>query len=119
MNATAVARIIDGAISAYRAEIGQDASPSTPPMIEGMAEAVRAIWACPTDPTPEWLHDRWLTARKAAGWTHGPVRDVEAKISPALTPWAELPREERLKGRIFLQLAQAFDPNMSYDDGCD
>ncbi|MCB1079359.1 MAG: hypothetical protein KDM64_16185, partial [Verrucomicrobiae bacterium] len=35
-------------------------------------------------------HDRWLAAKRADGWTYGPVRDNEKKINPMLREWADL-----------------------------
>ncbi len=35
-------------------------------------------------------HDRWMAERLAAGWTPGAVKDVDAKRTPFLVPWADL-----------------------------
>jgi len=43
----------------------------------------------------ELEHERWTEERRAAGWTLGPVKDVHAKRSPYLVPWAELSEEVR------------------------
>jgi hypothetical protein len=40
-------------------------------------------------------HGRWFAERTADGWTHGPVRDDEAKRNPLLVPWEELGEEAR------------------------
>ena len=40
-------------------------------------------------------HDRWTQERRAAGWTLGPVKDVPAKRSPYLIPWADLSEDVR------------------------
>ena len=40
-------------------------------------------------------HDRWVSDRRAAGWTLGATRDVERKISPHLVPYERLPEEIR------------------------
>lgn len=36
-------------------------------------------------------HRRWIAERTKAGWSYGEKRDVEAKTSPYLVPWEELP----------------------------
>ena len=36
-------------------------------------------------------HIRWTVERLLDGWTLGPARDTEKKISPSLVSWAELP----------------------------
>lgn len=40
-------------------------------------------------------HERWVAERRAAGWTSGPVKDVERRITPYLIPWEELTEEIR------------------------
>jgi hypothetical protein len=40
-------------------------------------------------------HDRWVAERRAAGWTAGPARDVERKVTPFLVPWEALSEEIR------------------------
>lgn len=36
-------------------------------------------------------HRRWLRERARAGWSYGPDKDVDARRSPYLVPWEELP----------------------------
>lgn len=52
--------------------------------------------------TPEQAHERWLTEKRAAGWTWGPVKDASLKQHPCFVPYAELPVEQRAKDHIFL-----------------
>jgi len=40
-------------------------------------------------------HERWVAERRAAGWTLGPVKDVERKTTPYLVSWEELAEEIR------------------------
>ena len=40
-------------------------------------------------------HRRWLREREQAGWTYAPVKDVEAKTSPYLVSWEDLPDRAR------------------------
>jgi len=40
-------------------------------------------------------HERWVAERQAAGWTLGPVKDVERRVTPYLVDWAELAEEIR------------------------
>ena len=44
-------------------------------------------------------HQRWFDDRTAAGWTHGDVRDDEAKRNPLLVDWGELPDDARAFNR--------------------
>ena len=40
-------------------------------------------------------HRRWLREREQAGWTYAPVKDVQAKTSPYLVSWEDLPDRAR------------------------
>lgn len=40
-------------------------------------------------------HRRWISERTKAGWVYAETRDVEAKTSPYLVPWEELPDRAR------------------------
>jgi hypothetical protein len=53
-------------------------------------------------------HERWMTERTAAGWTHGEVRDDQRKQNPLLVPWDELAEPAKESNR---QAAQAL-PSM-------
>lgn len=50
---------------------------------------------------PEASHESWLAVKLADGWTHGPVKDPEAKRHPCICPFAELPREQQAKDHLF------------------
>jgi hypothetical protein len=39
----------------------------------------------------ELEHDRWCRERRAEGWTAGPARDDERKVTPYLVDWDQLP----------------------------
>ena len=43
----------------------------------------------------ELEHERWNQERTKEGWTLGPERDLEKKISPHLVPWSKLPDDIR------------------------
>ena len=51
--------------------------------------------------SPEELHKSWLAAKLADGWSLGDVKDVEKKTHPAMIPYADLPRSQRVKDRLF------------------
>ena len=40
-------------------------------------------------------HDRWMAAKLATGWVHGPLRDDARRIHPDIVPYAQL--TERIK----------------------
>ena len=43
----------------------------------------------------ENVHDVWAARRIAEGWTYGPSRSDEAKTTPCLVPYEELPECEK------------------------
>jgi voltage-gated potassium channel Kch len=48
-------------------------------------------------------HDRWVAHRIWDGWTVGRVKDVTARTSPYLVPWADLTEEIREIDREFVR----------------
>lgn len=48
-----------------------------------------------TDLIAEQVHDTWAKARLEEGWTYGEERSAEAKTTPWLVPYAELPESEK------------------------
>jgi hypothetical protein len=48
-----------------------------------------------TEQLAEMEHERWVAERLADGWTLGPERDVERKITPHLVAWEQLADEIR------------------------
>lgn len=62
---------------------------------DGMHSAVKAAL---TGSSPQDLHTAWVADRRARGWTHGPVKNPEAKTHPCLVKdWHDLPYLQRLK----------------------
>jgi hypothetical protein len=55
---------------------------------------------------PEQLHEDWVKAYEAMGWTYGPVRDPQAKTHPDMVPYAELGQLERDKDAVFVALCE-------------
>ncbi len=54
--------------------------------------------------TAEAEHEAWRAERMAAGWAYGKIRDNEAKVSPLLIQWADLPFQYRAKSQAGIQL---------------
>lgn len=48
-----------------------------------------------TEKIAENVHDVWAKNRIEDGWTYGEVRDDEARTTPCLVPYSELPEEEK------------------------
>ncbi|MFD4857339.1 RyR domain-containing protein [Streptomyces atratus] len=51
--------------------------------------------------TPEELHASWCEFKRSGGWTYGPTKDEQARTHPCLIPYADLPREQRVKDTLF------------------
>jgi adenylate cyclase len=47
-----------------------------------------------------WVHDAWVAHRRSGGWQYGEKRDGEARVTPAMVPYAELPESERELDRV-------------------
>jgi hypothetical protein len=52
-------------------------------------------------------HDAWMADKLKAGWTHGPVKDADAKTHPCLVPFGKLPPEQQAKDRLFRLIVRA------------
>ena len=48
-----------------------------------------------TERIAENVHEVWAAARLAEGWVYGETRDDEAKRTPCLVPYDELPEIEK------------------------
>lgn len=57
--------------------------------------------------TPEQAHERWRTAKAAAGWSWGPVKDPARRTHPAMVPWSELMEHERARTRLLHAVVNA------------
>lgn len=56
--------------------------------------------------SPEELHDDWVKAYEAMGWTYGEKRDPEAKTHPDMVPFDELGFLEQIKDAVFVALCE-------------
>lgn len=55
-------------------------------------------------------HESWMRDKLAAGWTHGPVKDANAKKHPCLVPYDQLPAEQRAKDALFGAIVTSLKP---------
>lgn len=67
---------------------------------------VRFIWDGTR--TAEQSHENWLEEKRNAGWSYGPVKDVENKRHPAFLPYKDLPPEQKIKDTIFRSVVLGF-----------
>jgi hypothetical protein len=57
--------------------------------------------------SPEQSHEGWMAEKISNGWQYGPKKEPEAKTHPCIVPYADLPREQRMKDFIFLAVVKA------------
>ena len=54
-------------------------------------------------------HENWVILKEEAGWEYGETKDPEARpkpTHPCMVPWGKLPREQKLKSRLFLAVVK-------------
>lgn len=56
---------------------------------------------------PEALHESWCDFKRADGWTHGDVKDADAKTHPCLVPYGDLPADQKAKDAVFSAIVNA------------
>lgn len=54
-------------------------------------------------------HDSWLADKKATGWKYGPVKDAAKKEHPCITPYDQLPKEQRVKDALFQAIVRSLE----------
>lgn len=59
-----------------------------PPSLASLTEAIA-----------ENVHDVWAVGRMAEGWQYGAVKDPQAKTTPLLVPYSDLPESEKAYDR--------------------
>lgn len=79
---------------------------ASPEQAEGVIEGVKSALA---GATPQELHTSWCGRKRHEGWTYGAVKDEEAKTHPCLVSYFDLPREQRLKDRMFASIVRALN----------
>lgn len=57
--------------------------------------------------TSEQIHAAWCEERWRQGWIWGPVKDLAAKLHPALRPYKELSEGTKRKDAVFQAIIQA------------
>lgn len=52
-----------------------------------------------TEQLAENVHDIWAQGRMAEGWRYGTEKDAQAKTTPLLVPYSQLPEQEKAYDR--------------------
>lgn len=69
-----------------------------------MADVIAMMCGPDRKTSPGELHDDWVRAYEAMGWTYGPVRDTEAKTHPDMVAFDQLGFREQIKDAVFAAL---------------
>lgn len=56
--------------------------------------------------TPEAQHEAWYKAKEADGWVYGEVKDAEAKTTPCMVEYNQLPLFQRKKDELFVAIVE-------------
>ncbi len=109
LQAADIARVCHEANRALQLLLGDDAvSPPWDEAPEWQREsAVSGVREAVAGATPEQLHQLWCDFKVNDGWTHGPVKDAEAKTHPCLVPYEELPAGQKRKDHLFAAIVAA------------
>ena len=89
------AYILHAVNNAYRKVCGEEETPLTTEVEQGIIEAIQRT----ATNTPEQLHAKWCCYKKANGWTYGEIQDNEKKKHPCLVPYAELSEKDKFKDK--------------------
>lgn len=103
------AQVAHEANRAYCQMLGDASQPHWPEAPEWQQESARVgvRLALEGESNPEKTHQAWLEHKLACGWKYGPVKDPEKKEHPCMVPYADLPKEQRKKDALFLEVVRA------------
>lgn len=57
--------------------------------------------------SPDESHSNWLKDRVAKGWVYGKSKDLELKTHPCMVSYEDLPLQDKIKDRMFIDLVVA------------
>ena len=96
------ARAAYEAIRSYRMAIGEKPEDPWESMRADQQESyIRGVRSCLFGNTPEEQRAHWLKEKFDTGWQYGPAKDPVAKLHPCMVPYADLPKEQRMKDMLF------------------
>jgi hypothetical protein len=105
-----IAKVCHAAHRAYCEVTGDTTQPAWDEASEsersGEIKLVRAAISNP-EMTQQQQHESWREQMEREGWKKGKERDEDKMEDPAVVPFAELPPEQRRKGKLFLAVVRA------------
>ena len=58
-------------------------------------------------------HQAWLEQKRKDGWSYGPLKDFDKKEHPCYVPYADLPKEQKVKDFLFRGVVHAIAREMA------
>lgn len=103
MNRVLIAQVAHNVNQAMRAALGEAVESWDDAAPEHKASVLAGVdmHVANPDTTPEAAHESWLAQKTAEGWTHGDVKDAEAKTHPCMLAYADLPADQKIKDHLF------------------
>jgi hypothetical protein len=105
-----IARTVHEAMRAYQAALREPVAPPWDDAGWMQASSREAVEFALGNPTPGAQHEAWVRSKQGDGWTHGFVKDENAKTHPSLRPFSELSDSERTKDALLIGIVQALAP---------
>ncbi len=58
-------------------------------------------------PSPEEMHNNWLSEKLKNGWKYGEEKDADKKEHPCCLPYKDLPDSHKVKDYLFLAVVRS------------
>ena len=69
--------------------------------------AIRGVIKAQQGATPEQLHKAWCHDKYEDGWVYARIKSETRKTHPCLVSYEELPKEQRVKDKVFQVIVNA------------
>lgn len=103
-----IAQAVHEAVRVIQKAVGEEVAPHWEDAPEWMrVSTTLGVIAAARGTTPEASHEAWMRQRLAEGWVLGYVKNIEAKISPNLVPYAELDDAQKAKDHVLIAIVEA------------
>lgn len=110
MNHEELAKIVHTVNRAYCIAIGEKPQEPWEDVSDEMKEStyvgINYVLNHPTA-TASTLHRNWCKQKKEDGWVYGKEKNQEKKTHPCLVPFSNLPKKQRIKDVLFIEIVKA------------
>lgn len=103
-----IAAAVHEAVRVIQKAAGEEVAPHWEDAPTWMQDSTKlGVIAAARGTTPQASHEAWMRHRFAHGWRYGPVKDIEAKVSPNLVPYDELDDAQKAKDHVLIAIVEA------------